>query len=172
MKALRALTVRQPWAWAIAHGHKTIENRTWLTRDYGHLAIHAAARWDGDGARDRNVIKAAETDQEDGGYFDPPLRVEIELGSGRTTRLLPDPKRFVPGAVIAVAVLADVCTAREGCGCGPWAIPGQCHWHLPKVRPLPEPVPCKGRLGLWELPPAVEIAVLDQLQTNREGTRR
>ena len=39
----RALTVRQPWAWAIAAGHKDCENRTWATSHRGWLAIHAAA---------------------------------------------------------------------------------------------------------------------------------
>jgi hypothetical protein len=28
----RALSICQPWAWAAAAGHKTIENRTWQTR--------------------------------------------------------------------------------------------------------------------------------------------
>ncbi len=38
---MRALTVRQPWAWAIAHG-KDIENRDWSTCIRGVIAIHAA----------------------------------------------------------------------------------------------------------------------------------
>ena len=29
LPAGRALSVRQPWAWAICHGWKDIENRTW-----------------------------------------------------------------------------------------------------------------------------------------------
>lgn len=38
---MKALTVRQPWAWAIISGIKTIENRTWRTRYRGPLAIVA-----------------------------------------------------------------------------------------------------------------------------------
>lgn len=38
---MKALTVLQPWAWAIIHGPKRIENRTWFTRYRGPLAIHA-----------------------------------------------------------------------------------------------------------------------------------
>lgn len=38
---MKALTVRQPWAWAIIHGPKRIENRTWRTTYRGPLAIHA-----------------------------------------------------------------------------------------------------------------------------------
>ena len=38
---MKALTVLQPWAWAIIHGPKRIENRTWRTNYRGPLAIHA-----------------------------------------------------------------------------------------------------------------------------------
>lgn len=42
-----ALSVRQPWAWAIIHGGKDIENRTWQAVNHGlkqrgRIAIHAA----------------------------------------------------------------------------------------------------------------------------------
>jgi hypothetical protein len=39
---MRALTIRQPWAWLIVHGHKDLENRTWCTSYRGPLLIHAA----------------------------------------------------------------------------------------------------------------------------------
>lgn len=39
---VKALTVRQPWAAAIAHHGKTVENRTWHTNWRGTLLIHAA----------------------------------------------------------------------------------------------------------------------------------
>jgi hypothetical protein len=38
---MKAISIRQPWAWAIAQGLKTIENRTWRTHYRGPLAIHA-----------------------------------------------------------------------------------------------------------------------------------
>jgi ASCH domain len=41
LTALRALSVRQPWAWLIVNGYKDIENRTWQTRHRGPLLIHA-----------------------------------------------------------------------------------------------------------------------------------
>lgn len=40
---MKALSVRQPWAWLIVHGWKAIENRYWRTRHRGPLLIHAAA---------------------------------------------------------------------------------------------------------------------------------
>lgn len=42
-----ALSVRQPWAWAIVWGHKDIENRSWQAvnhglRQRGRICVHAA----------------------------------------------------------------------------------------------------------------------------------
>jgi ASCH domain len=39
---MKALSVCQPWAWAIVHGIKTIENRSRQTRHRGPLVIHAS----------------------------------------------------------------------------------------------------------------------------------
>lgn len=41
MALLKALTIRQPWAWLIVAGHKPVENRSWSTKYRGPLAIHA-----------------------------------------------------------------------------------------------------------------------------------
>ena len=38
---MRVLTVCHPWAWAIVHGAKRIENRTWGASYRGPLLIHA-----------------------------------------------------------------------------------------------------------------------------------
>ena len=38
---MKALSVRQPWAWAIMHAGKDVENRTRITRYRGPVAIHA-----------------------------------------------------------------------------------------------------------------------------------
>lgn len=39
-----ALSIRQPWVWAILHAGKDIENRSWPTRIRGRICIHAATR--------------------------------------------------------------------------------------------------------------------------------
>jgi len=39
----RCLTVRQPWAWAIASGEKDIENRSCKTDYRGPIIIQASA---------------------------------------------------------------------------------------------------------------------------------
>ena len=79
------------------------------------------------------------------------------------------------GAVIAIAEVVG-CHYSGDCmlpaasvppgtvaGCSLWAAREQWHWDLIGVRPLRDPVPCKGMLGLWRLPEAVEKAVRAQL---------
>jgi len=39
---MRAISINQPWAWAIAAGVKRVENRTWTTSYRGPLLIHAS----------------------------------------------------------------------------------------------------------------------------------
>lgn len=39
---MKALSIRQPWAWLILHGGKDIENRTWNTKFRGRVLIHAS----------------------------------------------------------------------------------------------------------------------------------
>ena len=39
---MKTLSIRQPWAWLIVNGIKTVENRTWSTQYRGPLLIHAS----------------------------------------------------------------------------------------------------------------------------------
>ena len=41
---MKALSIRNPWAWLVKHGHKDIENRTWRTAYRGPLLIHASLK--------------------------------------------------------------------------------------------------------------------------------
>ena len=43
---MRALSIRQPWAWLIVNGHKPVENRTWRTPHRGDTLIHAGLEFD------------------------------------------------------------------------------------------------------------------------------
>lgn len=38
---MKALSIRQPWAWLVANGHKDIENREWKTHFRGSIYVHA-----------------------------------------------------------------------------------------------------------------------------------
>lgn len=148
--AMRALTVRPPWSWAISHGPKRVENRPRRATHRGLFAVHAGKSWDWDGADNSLVLRAWR-------------KAGLDV-----YRLDPSHPNMTMGAVVAVADLTDVCsTSRQStdiiCECGPWAASGQHHLILADVRPLAEPVPCKGMLGLWRLPEDVEAAVMAQL---------
>ena len=41
---MRALSIRQPWAWLVVNGYKHIENRTWRTGFRGRIYVHAGQR--------------------------------------------------------------------------------------------------------------------------------
>lgn len=138
---LPVLSIQQPWAWAIAHGGKDVENRTW-TRPYrGPIAVHASLPWNKAGAKHPFVQSA------------------WKRATAGTTPLQPDAPGIHRGAILAIADLTDICTAKNHCDCGPWSFAGQNHWRLANVRLLSEPIPCKGTLGLWQLPEDVETRV-------------
>ncbi len=41
---MRALSIRQPWAWLIVNGYKDIENRSWRTNYRGPFLVHAGLK--------------------------------------------------------------------------------------------------------------------------------
>lgn len=46
---MKALSIRQPWAWLIVHGFKPVENRSWPTSHRGAMLIHAGQVFDVEG---------------------------------------------------------------------------------------------------------------------------
>lgn len=140
---MKAITVKQPWAWAIAAGLKDVENRTrpspWRTASGQRVAIHAGQSIDGEG-----VLRVAELVRRQRGGPVPEQPI--------------DPS--VRGAIIATAVLRDVHTCTALRPCSPWGERGTWHLTLRDVVALDEPVPARGALGLWTLPADVERLVL------------
>lgn len=150
---MRILTVRQPWAWAIVHGGKDVENRSRnIAGDYrGLVAIHAG------------------------------LAYEKGTLAGQLHRTLHGsevPTELVFGAVIGVVHLWAVHPDSDGGLCCPnvsdhhqlgdarpldWTM--RDHWHLSLSRPqaLPKPIPAKGRLGLWRPDADLEAAIREQV---------
>lgn len=144
---LPAITIRQPYAHAVAAGTKPVENRGRRTRYRGPVAIHAAAR------------------PHPTGDLDP--RIRSMYGD--------DASVGMPlGVVLAVADLVDCHQATPACvngGCGPWGDllygnPGIADGikpavHLVFANPVPiPPVRARGQqLLLWTLPPDVEAQV-------------
>ena len=58
---MKALTVRQPWAWAIISGRKRVENRNWSTRVRGRIAVHSSKKPEGDWRRLAAMVEDAAT---------------------------------------------------------------------------------------------------------------
>jgi hypothetical protein len=146
---VKALTVRQPYAWAIAAGAKTIENRSRPTKHRGPLAIHAGAAWSYIGGVDDNVLDELYE------WMTPTQREQAEDG------IDPDafPALFTFRAVIATVDVVG-CHRAYGC-CLPWGQQGEpddptYHWVLANAHKPDVPVPAKGRLGLW----AIDLAAV------------
>lgn len=123
---MRTLSIRQPWAWLICQGHKTIENRDWSTDYRGPFQIHAGA---GIVQRDYRELAA---------------RLDAELGI-----LVPpftDLERMPRGGIVGVATLTGIVTDSED----PFFF-GPFGWTLADATPLPF-VPWKGQLGWFDTP--------------------
>jgi hypothetical protein len=41
---MKALSIRQPWAWLIVNGFKDVENRTWPTKFRGRICVQAGQK--------------------------------------------------------------------------------------------------------------------------------
>lgn len=162
---IRGLTIQRPWAGAIVHGGKRIENRTWypapdLMRGGLWIAVHAGAHWDAVGAE----LCLSRW---------PRARDEV-LAGPRAGELPPRDERGWPAfatakGIVGVARVEFACPVadlgaylrtRRGARAmaAVWAAGPVC-WVLRDVRPLPRPIPCRGALGLWVLEPAAIEAV-------------
>lgn len=153
---MKALTVQQPWAWAIVHGGKDVENRTQAWSYRGPLAIHAGARWSERGLASPLIQQAAKD-------VDPEKPVVLPW----LDKIWKHEASLPLGAIIGVVDLVDVhsadwCWEPEGL-CSPWAEPSGdrdvVHLVLESPRPLRRPIAARGRLGLWT-PPADVLELL------------
>jgi len=121
-----ALSVQQPWAWAIIHAGKDVENRNWRypPRYRGPLLIHAGKRWYDGGfdATDRNLFQ------------------ETVRRAGSTAHVPADMPR---GGIVGIVDLVDVVQASVS----PW-FEGPMGLVLRNPRPLPF-IPCRGSLGFF-----------------------
>lgn len=168
---VKALSIRQPWAWAIMHAGKRVENREWQPGG-------------GNEAQARRLIgqtillhagKGCTQDEYDDARFS--IR-ESGVFKAEVT-----PLAFLPrGALVARARLVDVVGTTGGAHrlgappgsatcllCGDvglaerltcpkadlWAIPGCLGLVLADVEALPSPVTFKGALGFFEVPAEV-----------------
>lgn len=154
---MRGFTLWQPMAWAIAEGHKPVENRPWvLPKKFvgERFAVHAGKTYDQDWA---DMIANSFG-------LEIPAKSEIPLG-----------------AVIAVATFVgciddaalDDLTRDDllRMGMSPTKFNAVHEWYsgpygflIAEVRKLAHPIPCRGFQGLWHLPSDIEKAVRAQLE--------
>jgi len=176
---VKALSIRQPWAWAILHAGKRVENRDWKHPPTyrGPLLIHAAKGCTMDeyenaiyGMENHALIRIDETSK--GAAFVPlvPRLADLRRGGivGRAS-LIDVVRTFDTGhrrraahgggserTCLLCGSVADVyghlptpCPKPD-----PWAIPWQLGFVLANVEPLPF-VPFKGALGFFDVDEAV-----------------
>lgn len=133
---LKAVTIRQPWAWAVVYAGKDVENRRWQTGYRGPLLIHAAKEVDPTGA-----ARLLWTMPDPEAFGQPRAAFETR------------------GAIIGLAYLTEILTDSSS----RWAEQRCYHWRLESPTPVEPPVPCQGHLGLWSPPDAAVAAVADLL---------
>ncbi len=119
---MKAITVRQPWAWLIFHG-KPVENRDWWTGYRGPLAIHA-----GKGMTRQEYRDAVQFVK----YIAPEI-------------VIPPADQLIRGAVIGTTDLVDCVRDHPS----PF-FQGEYGFVLVEHKLFCEPVFTNGALGLWE----------------------
>lgn len=130
---MKALSIRQPWAWLVVTGHKDIENREWSTNVRGRVLVHAS----------KSMTRAEYKECED-----VVLDVRIARGvGGRPSHLpLPQPLDLVRGGIIGTVEIVD-CVQQSA---SPWFF-GSYGFVLRNARPM-RFIPYRGRLGFFDVP--------------------
>lgn len=125
---IKALSIRQPWAWAITNAGKDIENRDWPTRFRGPVCIHAA-----------KSVPASE-------FKDAAEFISMaQRGSGQLRpKVHPWRSLIEKGGIIGVAEIVACVEASSS----PWFM-GRYGFVLANVRPVPF-IPVKGALGFFD----------------------
>ena len=123
----KALSILQPWAWLIIHGHKDIENREWKPYNpglkfRGPVAIHTGMK------ADRFSI-------------DDVMRGIHPVTGGPLVAL--EPRSFERGGIVGMAEIVDCIETSES----DWFV-GPYGFVIRNARPVPF-IPVKGQLGFF-----------------------
>ena len=137
--AVKALTIRQPWAELILRGRKPYELRSWKTKYRGPLVIHSAMKVDSDDARQLGLNPEMLTT---GCFVGIAVLSDVRPYTGKDAKLLS--------------------SKRAG---GDW-YPNLFSWVLMKPRRI-SPIEAKGQLGLFKVPKAVEHRIGKRLSVGR-----
>jgi hypothetical protein len=120
---MKALTVRQPWAWAIIYANKDIENRIWPIHYRGDILIHAAK-----GCTKKEYQEAKE--------FCQSIGVAV-----------PELNLLSRGQIIGVV---RVVGCQFSTTANAWGMSQHYHWHLANPREI-TPIPYIGQLALFDV---------------------
>ena len=158
---MKAITIWPEWAFAITHLGKRVENRSWSRSGLAgsYIAIHAGASFGGGGgmkraqsALDRMIVAAAVAGWSPKGLEEVFTKATAENPCADSF----DPAIHV-GAFVATARVVQV---RRPVHLAPWETGPLC-WELDDVRRLVEPIPAKGRQGLWPMLREHQDAIAD-----------
>lgn len=158
---MKAITLWQPWATLVAIGAKKIETRSWSTSYHGPLAIHAAIRIPGSAVKlldpglnnyayeKNNIVEFPFLEAlRNGGYSHPSWlegnRIYINLPLGCIVAICD-----LTGCFEIYSSYEVFCLPEGEKAFGDYT-PGRFMWALANVRRIEEPIPVKGRQGLWE----------------------
>jgi hypothetical protein len=120
--AIKALSLKQPYAWALFHG-KDIENRTWRTNHRGLLLIHASA-------------------SKSHRYWNEACEVCRNQGL-----IIPSKSSLTYGAIIGAVDVVDCYWGEEANG---WGFAQHWHWKIENPRLFKKPLPMKGGLSFMK----------------------
>jgi hypothetical protein len=137
---VKTLSVRQPWAWLLVQGIKTVENRTWRTNYRGPLLIHAGGRLDLDWREEIDRLAHPRWR-----VFWRPNAYWREVLERLADCPVEDEAAFPRGGSVGSVTLGDIVTASDD----PW-FTGPFGWVVQEARPLVYHA-CRGQLGLFEM---------------------
>lgn len=123
---MKALTITEPYASLIRDGVKHIETRSWKTRYRGPILVHASGK----------AIPRAYRENTD----------LMELVADTHPGCILCKARLVDCIEMTDDWIATLSETERICG---FYSPGRYGWVLEDIEPV-EPVPVKGKLGLWE----------------------
>lgn len=128
-----AISIKQPWAWAILHAGKDVENRTWRTNYEGPIIIHDGKKIDKDGLKWM---------KEHG------IEVPNDLPTGCYLGKVD---------IVGCRSLRSFKRARNS----KWASGPVC-WELKNPQAFDKPIPGLGRLGVFKVPEEIVKEVMAQ----------
>jgi activating signal cointegrator 1 len=161
---MKGLSLTQPWASLVAVGAKRIETRSWATKHRGTVAIHAAKTFPAS-ARANCSLQPFLRELTRAGLSRPELplgaivataQIALVFHTGDSlnyqhiSRTMRGPNGLTYEMTPQEYAFGDYSAQRYG-------------WVLTDVRRLPIPIPCKGALGLWEVPAAIYEAIALQM---------